>query len=75
MQVMYVWEGIPCTLEIDEREDLKALLLDIEQALRREHPEAFRSSRLITLITEHVLNALADDQTEISLGEIAPAKT
>ncbi len=73
MQVNYTLRGVPHSLEIEDRDDLKGLLLLTDEAIRACHTEAKENPMLLSLITDGVLNSLADDLGEITLGDIVPS--
>jgi hypothetical protein len=66
MQVNYIMCGIPHALEIDDRDDLKEILLLTDEALRGCHPNAKKNPDLLVIIADGVLDSLAGD-----LGELA----
>jgi hypothetical protein len=71
MLVTYLVHGEPGSLETREEEDLRQLLAEIRHGLHDRHPELADDQRLLLLVTDELLNGLADGRDEIVLGELA----
>lgn len=70
MRVIYSLRSEPHSMETDEHEDLRQLVRQIEQQLRAWHEELQHDEALLVVITDALLNNLADDAEEITLGEL-----
>ena len=70
MHVIYRVNGNEQTIEVEVADDLKMLLEQIEVELRLRHTEMNKDAAMLVRVADGLLNALADDQGDIDLGEL-----
>lgn len=69
MTVTYLLSGSEHAVEVEDTDDLRTLIAEVEDSILSEH-ENLRSAELRVLLTERLLEALAGS-TEANLGELS----
>lgn len=70
MKVHYSTNNTSHSFDLPELDDLREIIPAIEQHLLSEHPELGTNHRLPILVSDGVLDCLAEEQEEITLGEL-----
>ena len=71
MQVQYTAKGERFAFELEQTDDLREIIPTIERHLRDAHPALAGHPRLPLLVSEGVLNSLAEERGTIDLGDLA----
>ncbi|TAK28817.1 MAG: hypothetical protein EPO21_21925 [Chloroflexota bacterium] len=70
MQVTYTVNGQSFMFEPQEEENLCDLAREVEEHVRAQHEELYENPYLSVIVADGVLNSLADDSADITLGEL-----
>ena len=70
MRVSYSVNGKPFGFEAQEEDDLRTLSVEITERVQAQHAELEANTYLPILITNGLLDSLADDAEEVALGEL-----
>lgn len=71
MNVSYRIHDETQEIYVQDEDDLKILFENIETELRARHAEVDQNPDVLVIIATGLLNALADNQDEIVLGELS----
>lgn len=71
MHIGYTINGEPFAFEAEEEDDLRALAAEVAERIQSQHPDFPPSGLLSVLIADGLLNSLAEDAEQVTLGELA----
>lgn len=75
MKIFYRIAAETFQLVVDEADDLSIYVQEILTALHDQHPELPKGPQLQVVVIEGLLDALADQQDEIELGDLGGRPT
>jgi len=71
MKVTYTADGQPYEFDIESDEDLREITREIERHLLLQHSDLQHDQGLPLVITDGVLNSIAEERSEIVLGDLS----